>query len=235
MTELTEQLIADLQTIDTPTVCNALELLIPERRGYGFTTQPLVCTRPDLPPMVGIARTASIRAAHPSHLRGSAAREMNDGYYAYMDEGPKPSIVVIQDMDDGQRGYGSYWGEVNSNIHSGFGALGVITDGSVRDLPDIADGFQMMADRVGPSHAYVHVVGFAQPVTVAGMRVVSGELIHADQHGAVVIPWDVVDQVLGAAQEIAAKEAVIISAAQKPGFNIDKLREAWGESAEVKH
>jgi regulator of RNase E activity RraA len=235
MTELSEQLIADLQTIDTPTVCNALELLVPERRGYGFTTQPLVCTRPELPPMVGIARTAAIRAAHPSHLRGSAAREMNDGYYAYMDEGPKPSIVVIQDLDDAQRGYGSYWGEVNSNIHNGFGALGVITDGSVRDIPDIADGFQMMADRVGPSHAYVHVVGFAQPVTVAGMRVVSGELIHADQHGAVVIPWDVAEQVLGAAREIAAKEAVIIKAAQTPGFNIGKLREAWGESAEVKH
>ena len=111
----------------------------------------------------------------------------------------------------------------------------MITDGSVRDLPDIAEGFQMMADRVGPSHAYVHVVGFGHPVTVAGMRVVSGELIHADQHGAVVIPWEVADQVLGAAQQIAAREAVMIKAAQTPGFNIDKLREAWGDAAEVKH
>ncbi len=235
MTELSQQLIDDLRSIDTPTVCNALELVVPERRGYGFTTQPLVCTRPEQPPMVGIARTATIRAAHPSHLQGKAARDMNDGYYAYMDEGPKPSIVVIQDLDDTQRGYGSYWGEVNSNIHAGFGALGVITDGSVRDLPDIADGFQMMADRVGPSHSYVHVVGFGQPVTVAGMRVVSGELIHADQHGAVVIPWEVADQVLAAAQQIAAREAVIIAAAQSPGFNIDKLRAAWGDAAKVEH
>ncbi len=234
MSELTEQLIADLQSLDTPTVCNALELVVPERRGYGYTTQPLVCTRPELPPMVGIARTAAIRAAHPSHLQGSEARQMSDGYYAYIDEGPKPSIAVIQDMDDNQRGYGSWWGEVNSNIHNGFGALGVITDGSVRDLPDIADGFQMMADRVGPSHAYVHVVGYGQPVTVAGMRVVSGDLIHADQHGAVVIPWDVADQVLGAAQKIAKAEAVIINAAQTPGFNIHKLREAQG-GGNVKH
>jgi len=234
MSELTEQLIADLQSLDTPTVCNALELVVPERRGYGYTTQPLVCTRPELPPMVGIARTAAIRAAHPSHLQGSEAKQMSDGYYAYIDEGPKPSIVVIQDMDDNQRGYGSWWGEVNSNIHKGFGALGVITDGSVRDLPDIADGFQMMADRVGPSHAFVHVVGYGQPVTIAGMRVVSGDLIHADQHGAVVIPWDVADQVLGAAQKIAKAEAVIINAAQTPGFNIHKLREAQG-GGDVKH
>lgn len=235
MTELTDELIADLQTIDTPTVCNALELLIPERRGYGFTTQPLVCTRPELPPMVGIARTAAIRSAHPSHLKGREAGAMNDGYYAYIDEGPKPSIIVIQDMDDAQRGYGSYWGEVNSNIHKGLGALGVITDGSVRDLPDIADGFQMMADRVGPSHAYVHVVGYGAPISVAGMRIVSGELIHADQHGAVVIPWTVADQVLDAAKQIAEREAVIINAAQQPGFSIDSLRQAWGDAAEVKH
>lgn len=120
-------------------------------------------------------------------------------------------------------------------MHKGLGALGVITDGSVRDLPDIADGFQMMADRVGPSHAYVHVVGFGAPISVAGMRVVSGELIHADQHGAVVIPWEVANDVLDAAKQIAEREAVIISAAQEPGFNIDKLRAAWGDAAELNH
>lgn len=235
MTELTDSLIADLQSIDTPTVCNALEVLIPERRGYGYTTQPLVCTRPELPPVVAVARTAAIRSAHPSHLRGKEAGAMNDGYYAYIDEGPKPSVVVIQDLDDAQRGYGSYWGEVNSNVHKGLGCMGVITDGSVRDLPDIADGFQMMADRVGPSHAFVHVVGFGAPISVAGMRVVSGDLIHADQHGAVTIPWAVADQVLEAAKQIAEREAVIISASQQPGFSIDTLRKAWGDAAELKH
>jgi regulator of RNase E activity RraA len=78
-------------------------------------------------------------------------------------------------------------------------------------------------------------VGFGQPITVAGMRIVSGELIHADQHGAVVIPWDVADKVLEAAREIFAREAVIISAAQQPGFNMDKLRQAWGDAADLAH
>ena len=232
MFELTADLIEQLQQFDTPTVCNALEVIAPERRGYGFTTKPLVCTRPELKPMVGIARTASIRAAHPSDLRGAEARAVADGYYAYIDEGPKPSIVVIQDLD-AERGYGSWWGEVNSNIHRGFGCLGVITDGSVRDLPDIAEGFQMMADRVGPSHAFVHVVDYSRPVTVAGMRVVDGDLIHSDQHGAVVIPHAVADQVKAAAEQIARREHVIISAAQQPGFNIDKLRAAQGDAAEI--
>ena len=82
MTELTAKLIEELQTIDTPTVCNALEVVAPERRGYGYTTLPLVCTRPELKPMVGVARTATIRSAHPSSLKGKEAGQLNDGYYA---------------------------------------------------------------------------------------------------------------------------------------------------------
>ena len=231
--ELTDELIQALTKLDTPTVCNALELVAPKRRGYGFTVNPLVCTRPELPPMVGVVRTASIRAAHPSDLNSAESRALQDAYYAYVDDGPKPSIMVIKDLDDAQRGYGAWWGEVNSNIHKGFGCLGVITDGSVRDLPDAASGFQMLADRVGPSHAFVHPVDFGRSVTVAGMRVISGDLIHADQHGAVVVPWDIATDVAAAAQEIAARERVIISAAQEPGFDMDRLRKAWGDAAEI--
>ena len=140
---------------------------------------------------------------------------------------------MIQDLDGDSRGYGSFWGEVNSNIHKGLGCLGVITDGSVRDLPDVADGFQMLADRVGPSHAFVHVVSFGAQINVCGMTVMDGDLVHADQHGAVVIPHDVADMVMDAAAAIARREGVIINAAKQPGFNIEKLREAQGKSAEI--
>jgi regulator of RNase E activity RraA len=229
--ELTPDLIAVLKSIDTPTVCNALELLVPERRGYGFTTKPLVCTRPELGPVVGIARTATIRAAHPSDSDSNQAYA-RDTYYAYIDEGPKPSVVVIQDLDD-ERGYGSFWGEVNSNIHKGLGCDAVITNGSVRDLPDIAAGFQMLADRIGPSHAFVHIVDHSRPVTVAGMRVSDGDVIHADQHGAVVIPHMVCGDIKQAADLIGRRERVVITAAQQPGFNVDALRRAQQESAEI--
>jgi regulator of RNase E activity RraA len=232
MFQLTDQLSADLKSIDTPTVCNALEMLAPNRRGYGYTTEPLVCIRPALKPVVALARTASIRSAHPGDLTGQEARALFDAYYAYIDAGPKPAVVVIHDMDQ-QRGYGAFWGEVNSAIHSGLGCLGLITDGSVRDLPDIAEGFQMLAGRVVPSHAFVHVVDFGRPVTVAGMRVREGDLIHADQHGAVVIPHDVAPGVLAAARQLQARERVIIEAARQPGFNIERLRQAQGRAAEI--
>ncbi len=233
MTTIDQALLEALRELDTPTVCNALEVVAPKRRGYGYTVDPLVCTRPELGSMVGYARTATIRAMHPSDLAGAEARAMQDAYYSYVDDGPKPSIMVIQDLDGDSRGYGSFWGEVNSNIHSGLGCIGLITDGSVRDLPDVAEGFQMLADRVGPSHAFVHSVGYGTPVTVAGMRVKDGDLMHADQHGAVVIPHDVAEGVPEAAAAIARREAVIIGASQEPGFNMARLRQAWGDAAEV--
>ncbi|MEY2583726.1 MAG: hypothetical protein QOE09_3575 [Ilumatobacteraceae bacterium] len=231
MFELTPDLIAVLKSVDTPTVCNALELLAPERRGYGFTTKPLVCTRPELGPVVGIARTATLRATHPADL-DSNQEYARDAYYAYIDAGPKPCVVVIQDLDH-DSGYGSFWGEVNSNIHKGLGCEAVITNGSVRDLPDIAAGFQMLADRVGPSHAFVHIVDFSRPVTVAGMRVSDGDVIHADQHGAVVIPKGVVGEIRHAADLISRRERVIINAAQQPGFDVEALRKAQREAAAI--
>lgn len=232
MSEISANLLAKLKTIDTPTVCNALEIVAPHRRGYGFTTEPLLCTRPELEPIVGVARTATIRASRPGDLKPEIARTHSDNYYSYIDSGLKPSIVVIQDLDT-ENGYGSFWGEVNSNIHQGLGCVGVVTNGSVRDLPDVAEGFQIMADRVGPSHAFVHIVGFSQTVTVAGMEVSDGDLIHADQHGAVVIPHEVADGIVQAAQLIARREAVVIAAAQRPGFNADALRRAQAEAAEI--
>ena len=96
---------------------------------------------------------------------------------------------MIEDLDD-EVGYGAFWGEVQSNIHKALGCLGVVTNGSIRDIPMIAPGFQMLAGSLSPSHAYTHVEDFGIPVTVHGMKVNSGDLIHADQHGAVVVPLD---------------------------------------------
>ena len=162
-----------------------------------------------------------------------AMRERRLGYYSYVADGPSPSIAVIQDIDGERRGYGAFWGEVNSNIHKVLGALGVITDGSVRDLTDIADGFQMMADRVGPSHAHGHVVAYDLEVTVAGMTVNSGDLIHADRHGAVIVPHNVAAEVPAAAELIGRREALLLTASARPDFSIDDIAEAYSKAADI--
>ena len=159
MTKLTEEQLAALAALDTPTVCNALEIVAPERRGYGYTTKPMVCARPSLAPIVGYARTARIRAKTPPQRDATVMKQQRLDYYQYIDEGPKPSITVIEDLDE-PAGFGAFWGEVQSNIHKGLGCLGVVTSGSVRDIPDCAEGFQMIAGSFGPSHAWVHLDRF---------------------------------------------------------------------------
>jgi regulator of RNase E activity RraA len=229
MFELTAELRSELEAFDTPTVCNALELVAPKRQGHGYTTEHLFCIRPQLKPIVGIARTARIRSAHASDLSREEARKLSDDYYAYIDARPKPSVVVIQDIDT-QKGYGSFWGEVNSSIHLGLGCRAVVTDGGVRDLPDLAPGFQVLAGRIIPSHAFVHVVDFGRDVTVSGMHVRDGDLVHLDQHGAVVIPHDVASDIKAAALKIQVAERKLIDAARQPGFNAAKLRAAEFQS-----
>ncbi|MCP4225510.1 MAG: hypothetical protein GY773_19415, partial [Actinomycetia bacterium] len=138
-----------------------------------------------------------------------------------------PTITVIEDLD-AVPGYGAWWGEVNTNIHYGLGSLGVITNGSVRDLDDVAEGFQMLAGMAGPSHAWVRIIEHGVQVTVHGMTVDPGDLIHADRHGAVVIPVEVARDVPGAAAQIAAAEHMIINAAQQSDFSAARLRELLG-------
>jgi regulator of RNase E activity RraA len=229
---LNERDLAELRKWDTPSVCNAIEILAPERRTRGFTLETLICNRPEYPPMVGYARTAVFRAMHVfEHSEEEETAKLLD-YYQYVEDGPRPSIVVLQDIDP-IPGYGSFWGEVNSNIHKGLGAIGTITNGCVRDVPVCAEGFQFMSAHIRPSHAWDRIVAFGGEVTVAGMEVKSGDLIHADQHGAVVIPHAVARRVPEACALIARKEAVLIEAARKPGFSVRVLREAMGKQADI--
>jgi len=231
--ELSGDVLEALRAIDTPTICNALEVVAPARRATGFTVEPLVCAFPQLPPIVGYARTATIRAAEPAGTDPAAMREQRLAYYEYIANGPQPGVSVIQDLDGENRGFGAFWGEVNSSIHKGLGCDGVVTDGSIRDLDDIADGFQLLAGRVGPSHAHVHLVDHGGTVRVAGMKVRSGDLIHADRHGAVVIPHDVAAEVPAAAAMLGRREAVILEAARGPDFSFEALRQAMADADEI--
>jgi regulator of RNase E activity RraA len=169
---------------------------------------------------------------HPSDRSAGEMKEQRLAYYRYVSEGPRPSIMVIEDLDP-TPGYGAYWGEVQSNLHKGLGCLGVVTDGCVRDIPQCAEGFQMLAGSINPSHAYVHLETFDVQVTVHGMTVRPGDLIHADQHGAVVIPVSVARQLPAAAATIARREAVLIGASRRPDFSFEKLAQAIREADEI--
>lgn len=230
---LDAKLLKTLAGFDTPTICNALEIVAPERRATGFTVRPLVCPFPDLPPMVGYAKTATIRATHVHELSGKPARDQRVAYYEYMASAPAPSICVIQDLDGAEVGFGAFWGEVQSTVHKALGLQGVVTDGSIRDIPQWAPGFQALAGSIAPSHAHVHLAGFGQQIRVAGMLVRSGDLIHADRHGAVVIPEAAAAKIPAACDLLTRKEAVILDMARKPGFTASMLRDALQKMDEI--
>src|SRR5690606_7226823 len=226
-------LLEQLKTYDTPTICNALEVIDSSRRLTGFTTKPLVAPFPDLPPMVGYARTATIRSTHLHELDAKAARAQRIGYYEYVASQPGPQIVVIQDLDGPDCGFGAFWGEVQSTVHKALGCVGVITDGCIRDIPQWAPGLNVLAGSIKPSHAHVHLADFGKQVRVAGMVVRSGDLIHADRHGAVVIPYELAEKVPAACELMARKEAVILDMARQPGFTVEMLREALAKQDEI--
>jgi hypothetical protein len=221
-----------LASYDTPTICNALEVLLPERRSSGFTTRPFVCADAALPPMVGFARTATIRAVAAPPLSPERLRQQRAAYYEYLGEGPGPTIAVLQDLDP-EPGFGAFWGEVNSNIHKALGCLGTVTNGSFRDLDDLAAGFQILGGMVAPSHAHVHVADYGNQVNVHGMTVCDGDLIHADRHGAVVIPASAVAELPAAVELVVRREKVILEACKRPDFAIGMLKQAMAESAEI--
>jgi regulator of RNase E activity RraA len=218
---------------DTPTICNAMEIVAPERRLIGFTTKPLVCPFPELPPIVGYARTVTIRSAKKSSLPPDEQARRRIEYYEYVGTGHGPRISVIQDVDGADIGYGAFWGEVQSNVHKALGCLGVVTDGSIRDVPQWALGFQALAGSIGPSHAWVHAESFGGEVHVAGMSVKSDDLIHADRHGAIVIPRDVAVKLPEAAELCGRREAPILEIARSPDFSLEKLKAALKRSAEI--
>lgn len=221
---LSENQFAFLRSIDTPTVCNLIEIVAPERRGSGYTVAHLHCPFPDLPPMVAYAKTVTIRARDA--VSGPSYMQKRLDYLDYVAATPRPSVVVIEDKDE-PAGYGAFWGEVQSNVHKALGCLGTITNGSIRDIPAIAEGFQMLAGSIGPSHAYVHVVEFGIPVNIHGMAVKSGDLIHADRHGAVVVPVDKIDAMKTALDGLNKQEARIIEAARQPGVTVETIKAAF--------
>jgi regulator of RNase E activity RraA len=218
---------------DTPTICNAMEIVAPGRRLVGYTTKPLVCPFPDLPPIVGYARTVTIRAVSASGLPAAEQQARRLAYYEYVGTGQGPRISVIQDIDGADVGFGAFWGEVQSAVHKALGCLGVITDGSIRDIAQWASGFQALAGSIGPSHAYVHADSFGGEVRVAGMTVRSGDLIHADRHGAIVIPLDLAAKLPDAAELCGRRETPILEIARSKDFTLEKLKEALKRSAEI--
>jgi regulator of RNase E activity RraA len=220
-----DALLALLRRVDTPTVCNAIEV-VQGRRGFvGFTRGTMICTAPGQA-VVGFAATAQIAALAPPTDPPEVVRARRMAYYKAMHDAPKPSVAVVEDVDF-PACVGAYWGEVNTAIHKGFGMAGALTNGVVRDLGDLPDGFPVIAGSIGPSHGYVHVRSIGEPVRVFGLEIRQGDLVHADRHGAVVVPPDVVPHLAEGIERLWASERLVLDPARAEGFDFAAFEAAW--------
>ena len=117
---MTPSLLALLRRVDTPTVCNAIEVAQGKRGFAAFTRCTMQCSAPRDPAIVGFARTAKIAALSPPSEPPETIKARRMDYYRYMAQAPLPAVAVIEDIDYPDC-IGAYWGEINSTIHKGFG------------------------------------------------------------------------------------------------------------------
>ena len=215
-----------LKQVDTPTVCNAIEV-VEGRRGFGgYTRGTMLASDPEAPAMVGYARTAKIAALNPPTEAADIIRARRMDYYRHMASGPRPAIAVVEDLD-GENAVGAFWGEINTTVHKGFGLAGALTNGVMRDLGDLPAGFPVIAGSIGPSHAHVHVREIGPRVRIFGLDIDNDDLIHADRHGALVIPKPYLDTLGPAIRKLLDTEQIVLKAARSDNFDFEQFELAW--------
>jgi regulator of RNase E activity RraA len=223
---LDQDLLELLLKVDTPTVCNAIEVAQGKRGFNNYTHGTMLRSTPEDPAVVGFARTAKIAGLEPPAISPDEVRKRRMDYFRSMSEGPSPSLAVVEDVDF-PNCVSAWWGEVHTTVHKGLGMSGAVTNGVMRDLGDVEPGFPVLAGSIGPSHAFVHVREIGTPVNVFGMTVNEGDLVHADRHGALVIPTEVIPDLQAAIQKLLDTEQLILGPAREEGFNFEKLEKAW--------
>jgi regulator of RNase E activity RraA len=220
---LTAEQLEELRGFDTPTVSNAIERFAIRPNTEGFTGPMIKCVLPCDKPVVGYACTAKISALRPPTPE---QQEKLTAYYAKIKETHFPTFAVIEDIDPAP--IGSFWGEVQSSIHKALGCIGVITSGGVRDL-DEADklGFKYFSSCVLVSHAYVHVEDYDCPVSIGGLTVRPGDLMHADKHGVVLIPREIAPELADACRKAQWSEEPVIQGCKQrfeTGATVEEIK-----------
>jgi regulator of RNase E activity RraA len=230
--ELTPALAALLTSVDTPTICNALEIVSGSRSNQGFTRGTFVAAHPAMKPVLGFARTATLRTALPYTDSAAAIKARRIAWYEHVEGKGVPTIAVVHDIDD-EPGLGAFWGEVHSNVIKGLGVQGAITNGALRDFGMLAEEFQILASSVSPSHGFAQIMSVGEPARIHGLTLADGDLVHMDRHGAVIIQREMLAGLPHGIEVITARERPLIEASRRPGFCVADLKAAMREAEDI--
>jgi 4-hydroxy-4-methyl-2-oxoglutarate aldolase len=220
---LTDGELDALRQFDTCMVANAVETFNVRLRNTGFTNADIRCRFEDAPPMVGYAATARLRSGQPPVV-GGTFRDRGDFWNSIL-EIPAPRILVLEDKDD-PPGRGAFVGDMHAAILKALGCIGYLTNGAVRELPAVRElGMQLFAGSVAVSHAYAHIFDVGAAISVGGMEVRPGDLLHGDRHGVLTIPAEIAAAVPAVAAEMQRTEQKVIDFCRSSAFSVAKLGE----------
>ena len=218
---LTEEQLESLRQFDSCMVANAVEKFKVRLRNTGFTDASIHCMFPDAPPMVGCAATARLRSGEPP-ISGKTFRDRTDFWNKILDIAA-PRILVLQDMDD-PPGRGAFIGDMHAAVLEALGCVAYVTNGAVRELPSIHSiGLKLFAGNVSVSHAYAHIFDLGAAVTIDGMEVHSGDLLHGDRHGILSVPRDIAGSIPEVAARLQRIERNVIDYCQSSAFSVEGL------------
>ena len=212
--KLSYEQLSMLRRIDSPTISNAIETFNVRPRVAGYVGYDIRCIFPELPPTVGYAVTCTVDSTTEGR-QGIGFQKL----YELLANAPKPAIVVMQDVGT-DRLHSCHAGEVMSTTMKRLGAIGILTDGGLRDIKEVhaLGGFQYFCAGMVVSHGNPVCVSVGEEVTISGMRVCLGNLLHGDVNGVVHIPDECASQVAEAAYRIWAEEGETLRRIASPEF-----------------
>jgi 4-hydroxy-4-methyl-2-oxoglutarate aldolase len=224
VTRISENDLAFLRGVDSPTIANAIEPFKVRDRTEGFIGGEVRALFPEMPPMVGLALTVTM-TNRPGPVAG---RENWFRMYEALAEIPVPSVLVVQDVS-GAPTRCAFAGEVMATLAMRLGAVGMVTDGGVRDVHEVrALGFAYFSRYVVVSHGNFDIVDIGTPIVLDGQEVKTGDILHGDANGVVIVPRGVLDGLAHAVQEVRTRERATMDFIKSPEHTIAAARQRAG-------
>jgi len=216
--QLSPEQLDELRAIDSPTIANAIEYFEARPRVSGYCGSNVRCLTPDAGFMLGYAVTCK----GDSTTENKDRREHTDLYRAIAELQPLPAVVVIGDDGDPSKLHLScHAGEMMATTMKRVGAVGLVTNGGLRDIREInaLGGFHYYGRGLVVAHGRPSIYDVGETVVIDGMEVRPGDLLHGDENGITVIPAEIAAEVAAKAREHRDMEQLRLAEILGPEFH----------------
>ena len=218
---LTAEQLEELRSMDSPTVANAIEVFKIRDDTEGYMGMDISCLTPEFGVMLGYAVTVTADSATPGRARN---RQGHVKVFDAIAASPKPAVLVVQDVGP-KRTHACFLGDVIATLSRRLGAIGIVTNGGVRDLDGVRPlGFHVFAAGLVVAHGTFNFVDAGLAVELSGVRVQPGDLIHGDASGVTTVPLQIADKVYGECLKLREREAALRDYAHNRDFSLEALK-----------